>query len=229
MAETNIEIKLKNVRGSFLNVFKPQKHTDEKTGNVSWSYNGAWLLDKVKDKDQIKVLQDAMLAARDAKWPGAKKQIKAEHRCLRDGEPIDPDTIDPEKPGSGERTPLYDGYAGMMVLNSKRGVAGPDAPNPLTLIGPRKGKDGKFVRVTEADGLIYSGGFYNVIVRIYGYDGSKHGYSDRLNCSLEAIQFKAHGEPFGAKGINAESAFDEEEGEDDIGGSTDGEDEDPLG
>lgn len=225
MAEdTNIELKLKNVRLSFDNLFEPQEQETD-AGAKSYSYNCVFLLDKVKDADQIKMIQEAMVKARDAKWPGVKKSIAAEKRCLRDGEPADPDT--------GERAPLYDGYKGMMYLSAKRAVKSKDAANPVSLIGPRKGPDGKFPRVKESDGLLYGGAYVNAVVRVYAFDGSAKKYPDRINCSLEAIQHKAHGEAFGAKRVNADEAFEDEQGEDDIGGAVAGKaagiDDDPLG
>lgn len=208
--ETNIELKLKRVRLSFDNLFVAQEQKNDK-GEPSWSHNCVFLLDKVAQADQVKMIQEAMVKARDAKWPGVKKTIQPERRCLRDGEPADPDT--------GERAPLYDGYNGMMYLSAKRSVKSKDAPNPVTLIGPRKGSDGKFPRLKESDGLLYGGCYVNAIVRIYAFDGSKNGYPDRINCSLEAIQHCAHGEPFGAKRVDADTAFDEEAGEDEMGGA----------
>jgi hypothetical protein len=230
MADTNIEVKLKNVRLSFDNLFEPQEQVND-AGVKSYSYNCVFLLDKVTDAAQIKLIQDAMVQTRDLTWPGQKKSIAADKRCLRDGEPADPD--------SGERAPLYDGYAGKMYLSAKRPVKAKDSPNPVSLIGPRKtavNSEGKpcFPRLAEKDGLLYGGCFVNAVVRVYGYSGTSKGYPDRINCSLEAVQFKAHGERFGAKPIDAEKAFDEEEGEDDMPSSTAagkaaGIDDDPLG
>ena len=53
-----------------------------------------------------------------------------------------------------------------------------------------------------------------MIIRVYGYDGSKAENPDRVNASLEAIKFKRHGEAFGAKGVDADAAFDEEDDDD---------------
>jgi len=93
MADTNIEIKLKDVRLSFDNLFEPQvqegdkvdPNTGQKVKDIS--YNCVLLLDKVTHADQIKAVTEAMVAAREAKWPGQNKKIPAERRCMRDGEP----------------------------------------------------------------------------------------------------------------------------------------------
>ena len=217
--ETNIEIKLKNVRLSFDNLFEPQVQEGDKidpqTGEKvkDTSYNCVLLLDKERDADQIKLVTDAMVQAREARWPGLNKKIPAERRCMRDGEP----EID------GTREPLYDGYAGQMYISAKRKVKKISDPNPVQLIGPRKEVDPqtgerRFKQLTRANGgdeLLYGGCYVNAIIRIYAYDGSKDKNPDRINASLEVVQHKAHGERFGAKRVDANSAMDEEDGDDD--------------
>jgi hypothetical protein len=229
---TNIEIKLTNVRLSFADaLFEPQVDTGD-DGKERYSNNCVFLLDKVKDADQIKKIQAAMIQARDAKWPGQnKKSIPTDKRCLVDGEPADPDT--------NERRPRYDGWGGQMALSAKKALKA-KTDKKVTLIGPKKtAVDGQgkpcFPRLTEADGLLYGGAYVNAIVRIYAFDGKGKAsdgknYPDRINCSLEAVQFKAHGEPFGAKRVDADSAFDEEDSDEVVGGtSAPAADDDPLG
>lgn len=219
MADTNIEIKLKDVRLSFDNLFEPQVQKSEKTGEDDISYNCVFLLDKEKDAEQIKLVTDAMVQAREARWPGIGKKIPPERRCMRDGEP----EID------GVREPLYDGYAGCMYISAKRKVKKLSDPCPVQLIGPRKETDPqtgerRFKQLTSANGgpeLIYGGGYVNAIIRIYAYSGEKDGNPDRINASLEVVQHKRHGERFGAKRVDANSAMDEEEeGDDDMPNSS---------
>lgn len=235
--DTNIEIKLKNVRLSFDNLFEPQVQEGEKidpnTGqNVKdISYNCVFLLDKEKDAEQIKLITDAMVQAREARWPGIGKKIPPERRCMRDGEP----EID------GVREPLYDGYAGQMYISAKRKVKKITDANPVQLIGPRKELDPqtgerRFKQLSRANGgeeLIYGGCYVNAIIRIYAYDGSKDKNPDRINASLEVVQHKDHGERFGAKRVDANSAMDEEDGDDEMPAtkqaSTSGDAFDPLG
>lgn len=205
MAGKNIELLLKDVRGSFLNLFEPQENTSE-SGEITYSYNGAFLFDKETQRDQIDKVRDAIKEAIATTWPGQKITIPADRRCLRDGEPKDPDT--------GERVPLYDGYEGQMVLSARRTVKNKDAKNPIQIIGPRKGRDGKFPAV--GDDLVYSGAYFNILVRIYGFDGTAKKYPNRVNCSLEVVQFKRHGEPFGAKSVDANAVMEEDMDSDDI-------------
>lgn len=219
MADKNIEILLKGVRLSFAHLFEPQENEND-DGSTSWSYNVASLVPKKLEDGSpnplVKRLNDAVREAIAAQWPGQDKKIPQDRRCLRDGEPRDPDT--------GETYPLYEGYEGCVYVSAKRSVKSKDSPNPVQLLGPKKtAKDARgqpcFPRLKESDGLLYSGCYADVIVRVYGYDGSKakgkNKHPDRVNASLEAVKFVRHGEAFGAKPIDADSAFDEE---DDDGG-----------
>ncbi len=236
------EIILKRVRLSFANLFEPQKFVDDKTGAVRWTYNVNGLIQKKlpdgSPNPQVKMLSDAMKRALDKTWPGTKKVIPPERRCVRDGEPIDPDTVDPDVPGSGERSPLYEGYEGCFFISANRTVDGPDVPNPVQLLGPRKtakNAEGKpvFPRLKKSDGMLYSGCIADLVVRIYGYDGKKNNVPDRINASLEVVKFVEHGPAFGAKPVDADSILDEEDGDegDDLSGAgnSGGEDDDMLG
>jgi hypothetical protein len=222
MADKNVEVLLKDVRLSFFNGFEPQEFTDEVTGKKRWTYNTNALVPKKLPNGApnpvVKQLGDAMKQAIENTWPGADKKIPPERRCVRDGEPIDPDTIDPDVAGSGQRFPLYEGYEGHVFISANRSVKSADAPNPVQLIGPKKtAKNDRgeaiFPRLKVSDGLLYSGCFANVLVRIYGYDG-KGKNPDRVNASLEIVQFKRHGEAFGAKQVNADAYMEEEDSDD---------------
>lgn len=222
MASKNVEVYLSNVRLSFEHLLEPQiqdskDRIDPKTGEPvkDISYNCVLLVRK-DDEAQVNKLKDALREALAGTWPGQKKTIPADRRCLRDGEPADPDT--------GERAPLYDGYAGCFALNAKKKVRNITDKRPVKVIGPRKTLDkatGKrsYVELTMTNGgpdLIYSGCYVNAIVRIYGYDGSKDGNPDRLNASIEVVQHFRDGERFGASSIDADEVMAEVEGEDEM-------------
>ena len=222
--EKNQELILKDVRLSFAqHLFEPQEFKDDKDPTkVRYTYNvNALIPKKLADgtpNPQVKVLQEALKKALEAGWPGQGKMIPPERRCVRDGEPIDPDTVDPDVAGSGTRRPLYDGYEGCFFVSANRAVEAKDSPNPVQLLGPQKTAkkaDGTpcFPRLTRSDGLLYSGCYADVIIRIYPYDG-KGKNPDRLNASLEAVKFKRHGTAFGAKPVDADSMFDEEPADD---------------
>lgn len=248
MAEDkNIEIVLKGIRLpsgetdgtprlSFLNVFEPQEFIDEEKGTVRFTRNlNALIPKKLKDGSPnplVKTLNEAVKKAIENTWPGGTKKIPPERRCVRDGEPIDPDTVDENVKGSGTRYPLYEGYEGHIFVSANKAVKAKTreeasrSPNNVQCKGPRKTAkraDGTpcFPILTEADGLLYSGAYADVIIRIYGYDG-KGKNPDRVNASLEAIKFVRHGEAFGAKKVDADAAFDEEDGDEGYDGASTG-------
>lgn len=216
MADSNVEVKLKNVRLSFLNVFPPQKRYNDAKELVGYNYNTNILLDKVKDAEQIQRVKDAMKEARMARWGDNPPKMQPDKLCLREGEPKDPDTDVPE--------PLYDGYAGCMYVSSNRPVnletyddiKKGDKDVPVSVIGPRRGANGKFSQLKDnSEFAPYSGCYANVIIRIYGYKSDDN--PNRINASLEAIQFNGHGERFSsATPIDVDDAFDEVDDFDDM-------------
>lgn len=240
----SIELKLKNVRGSFLNIFTPQEGRSESGKIQRANFNGNFLL--AKDDPQVEMLREAMKKVILAAWPdkATRPKFADDRKCLRDGEPPDED---------GVPTALYEGYAGCMYLsfNSPVKIDSEEAletyladiksgrkKRPLSIIGPKKGPDGKFRELQEGDEYApYSGCYVNAVVQIYAYMGDKDKQQPpRINCSIEAVQFKAHGESFGRKRVDVNSAFDEEDDDDDIGvgagggsSSMDDDDEDDLG
>jgi hypothetical protein len=212
VADANIELKLNDVRLSFFNGFTPQDGKDD-DGNVTrMNYNTNVLIPK--DSPLVDMIKKAMGDAKKAKWGDSPPRLAPDKLCLRDGEPKD-DTDVP--------VALYDGYAGHFYLSANKPVSVEDyeaikagrKKRPISIIGPRKGPDGKFKQLVDGDEFApYSGCFANVIVRIYGYIGdAKKNRPARINASLEAVQYKRFGEPFGSRGIDVDNAFDEEDDE----------------
>jgi hypothetical protein len=58
--------------------------------------------------------------------------------------------------------------------------------------------------IVETDNRIYAGCYVNAIITLWAQDNS---YGKRINSSLEGVQFRKDGEPFGDGGISAD-AFD---------------------
>lgn len=195
---TNIEIKLTDVRLSFADIFEAKAFGDDPDGRPRFSAN--FLIDKIKQKDQAEKVSAAVKKAIAAKWPTNPPKLGADKKCFRDGEPKDEETE--------ERTPLYEGYAGHYFVS-----AASPADRPPVIIDSRKGADGKFPRLTQKDGKPYAGCYVNAVIRVWAQDSQTWGR--RVNASLEAIQFARHGEAFGATRIDAESTFDDLGGEDD--------------
>ena len=208
----NIRLTIKDVRGSFLHLIKPQERKNDSDVLTGYAFNGSFLIPKKIDGEANPVaaqINDAMKKAIEARWPGQNMKITSEYKCFVDGEPKDDDT--------GEREPLYDGYAGMYVLKANNGVSiedwEEDRKNPVQLLGPRKGADGKFPRLkgSAAEELFYSGAYFDIVVSIWAYDGSKKKHKNRVSCTLEVVKFKRHGDAFGAAPVNAEDYLDEED------------------
>lgn len=231
--DKNIEVMLKDVRISFFHGFTPQERKDDDDKLVGYNFSVNALLDKVKDKAQIETVRDAMKKAKAARWGENAPRIPAERLCMRDGEPVDEETQ--------QRVALYDGYKNCMFVSANRGVSIAEwedqKKNPVRLIGPKKtakGRDGKpaFPDLKESDGLLYSGCYANVLIRIYGYDG-KGKNPNRINASMEAVQFVRHGEAFGSAPVDVDNVFDEVASDDDdlMGGSSSSStiDDDDLG
>lgn len=228
-SKTSIEIKLKNVRLSFFNCFVPQEGRDDNDVLQRMNYNSNFLIPK--SDPQIEIIKKAMNDVKLAMWPDKESRPKfaADKLCLRDGEPPE----DPEDKESA-RVALYDGYAGHFFLSGNSPVelkeydlilAGKKA-RPVSIIGPKKDpRTGKFRELEESDDYApYSGSFVNAVVQIYAYKGdSAKKRPARINCSIEAIQWKSAGDSFGKKKVDVNSAFDEED-DDEMGdaGTTSG-------
>lgn len=207
MAGKDIELILKNKRLSFVDLFAPKVYRNKKTQEIeSYSYEINALLDKDEDKEDIERVRAAMKQAIANEWPSDAPTIPADNRCLRAGEIVDPDT--------GEKKARWDGYENKNYLSAKRKVDSPESVNPVQLLDGVKGADGKFIRLKASDGKLYSGCYADIIVRIYAYNGTKGGNPHRVNCSLEAVKFRRHGEAFGAKAVDADSMFEENDEED---------------
>ncbi len=175
----NVEVKLQNVRGSFLHVFEVQVFRDPKTGAERRTFNGNFLISKTtpEGKATIAAVKEAMRKARDAKWGDDPPKLKADKLCLRDG--------DEES---------YDGYAGMMFVSAS---SPEDRPPGVVDRNPNK-------ILTKRDGKPYSGCYVNVVLNIWCQDNE---YGKRINASLECVQFVKDGEAFGAQQVDPRSAF----------------------
>lgn len=228
----NIELKLRRVPLSFADLWEARQGEDQE-GNAldKFDVSTSVLLAKETERGQAQILaiRDAMKMARLAEWGENAPVIPADRLCLQDGEVADDD---------GVKKPRWEGYAGMMYVSAKRYLRAKNKEaaarelvekHPVQILGPRKTAmiDGKpaFPILKESDDLIYSGAICDVIIQIYPYNGTGKGPNGknlphRINASLEAIKFVEHGTRLGGKRVDAQSAFDEEEGEEDETPST---------
>lgn len=206
------EVRLKKVRLSFAHLFEPQQGiTDPKTGKTSeprWSANFLFSKTSPEGKAELAKVRAAANEAKAAKWGDEKNwpKLKPERLCLRDGDLED-----------------YDGYEGNYYVSAGRPTKTKDgAENPPPSLVDRDPS----VRLTKASGKLYSGCYVNAVVRIWAQDDKVYG--KRLNCSLEAVQFVAHGDAFGARPVDPNEAFEniEEDYASEISDETGGEEED---
>lgn len=193
MADRIGSFKLKMVRLSFVNVFEPQVgKVDKVTGKKGRdTYNLGALMDKntPEGRENIAEMERAIAEVKAAKWgPDPKKQpkIKEKDLCFRNG--------DDEN---------YDGYDGHMYA-SLRNV---DQP---VLLDNTKDSNGKWIRLTGNEGKLYSGAWGNVLGHVWAQDDAEYG--KKINGSLDAVQFRKHGEKFGRGSVDVEEGF----GDDDV-------------
>lgn len=223
MADTNPEVKLTDVRGSFLdNIYEPEvgdvRVKGKHKGKTPYRWSGNFLIPKT-NTTLIAAIKKAMTEARDQEWPSDPPKLKGDKMCLQDGDEVE-----------------YAGYAGHYYLSASRtayGSGGSPAKRPYRIIGRNKVKrdDGSmgFPDSTE----VYSGCFLNAIIRIWAQDDPDYG--KRINASIEGVQFWRDGDAFGGgKKVDVDNAFDEFGGDDGFDESpteatTDDADDDLLG
>jgi hypothetical protein len=183
--------KLRNVRLSFVFVFhKKEGKVDKVTGKKGRdTYQLAALIDKGSLGAENRAEMERVIAeVKAAKWgPDLKKQpkIKEKDLCYRDG--------DEEN---------YDGYEGMMYVSLKN----TDQP---VLIDNVKDANGKWVKLTGDEGKLYSGCYGNIMGHVWAQDDPEYG--KKINGSLDAVQFRAHGEKFGRGAVNVDESFDDDD------------------
>lgn len=197
------QVKLIDVRGSFLRLFEPSKSTEE--GRETYKAN--FLIDPStpNGRKTAKACEEALAEIKRLTWKekADKVKIKEDRICYRDGESF----VGAE---SGE---IYDGYEGMMVVVS----ANQSRP---TVIGRNR------EQLVEKDGVIYSGCYVNAIVRFYAVTDQAKG-GNGVFASLEGVQFVRKGEAFGNAPISADE-FDDLGDDDDAGDDLGGEDDDGM-
>ena len=184
-----MNIKLKNVRLSFPALAKAKAFKDEDSGNESEPYYSAtFLLDKVKQKSQIKQLDDAVQQLLEDHFAG-KKIPGAVKRPLRDGS--EKDHID----GYGDTVKF------ISASTKKRPVIVDRSVNA--------------VEGNEIEEMFYAGCYVNASLRLWVQDNK---WGKRVNAQLRAVQFAKDGEAFGETAVNPEEEFEslDEDADDDM-------------
>lgn len=214
-------VTLKEVTLSFCDLFvpgKPMKADDGSMQPGKFKSNG--LMKKVGDpfmaQNKAAVAKAKEEVMRKAwgddpkKWP----KIKPNLMCLRDGDLED-----------------WDGYEGSIYISASN-------QEQPALVHRKKDPDtGKLIVLTRANGgpkLLYAGAVANIIARLWAQksktlpNGSV--IPNRINATLESVQFVRHGTPFsGATPVDPDAEFEELEDEDgdesDFDSEADGDDD----
>lgn len=190
---------LENVRLSFPHLKEPSKSTDD--GPLKYRATALMDPDTEIGKKNIAKLEAAIKKAAAGVWKDkadkVRKALEKDRRGLRDG--------DTATNGEGD---VYDGYEGMQFVsatNSKR-------PKILH-------RDKSVMELDEISTKLYGGCYVNMIVSIWATSDKKFG-GNGIFASLELVQFRRDGEPFGAAPVDeddfAELDMDENEEEDEL-------------
>jgi len=175
---------LRNVRGSFMKVFKPEAQEEGKTPKFS----SAFIMDKRTNAEDIAKVKAAMKAAAMDKnnvFKGNPPPPNKLHLPLKDGSEVE-----------------YDGYGeDTMFINAS------STRRPSIV-------DQHRAPIAESDGIVYSGAYYDVCVKFFAYDATSKKGKKGISCELCAIQFKKDGESLGGGApIDPNEVFDAADGE----------------
>jgi hypothetical protein len=185
------KVRLRDVRLSFSSLFT--QSASVKDGPLKYRANLIIDPNTVEGKNNLKLLLKARKDVEIEKF-GREMEYKDPKRlCIKKGD----DQIS-EKTGEP-----YDGYAGMIIVSATNGKKFPIVDCDLT---PLSAEDGK----------PYNGCYVNVQITLYAIKDKDKG-GNGIFASLDAVQFKKHGTPFGGGGVKAEDVFEVEElDEDDV-------------
>ncbi len=199
-------IHLKNVRLSFASLFK--KKASIKDGPEKYRAN--FLIDPSTSigKENIKKIEAALKEVeldKFAKSPMTYKSV--DRKCYAAGEDFQ----------SQKTNEPYEGYMGMMVLKT----ASDDQPSVCDR-NPN-------IALDKDDPHPYAGDYVDVYARIYAVKGDEKG-GNGIFCSLDVVQYRKEGTPFGAAKVDPTKVMDTIDEDDDDTTSTaaaaDGDEED---
>lgn len=186
-----MEIIIKDVRGAFLNVFKPKQ---AKSGP---RYGGAFPIEP--NSANHKLLVATMREVAEKKWDKKGPAILAQ--LIKAG-----DVFFKEDAAQDDEGNVYEGFEGMFTMNAGQAE---DRGAP-TIIDKRKDpKTGDFPRLTSKDGRPYSGCYVNVKVDVWAQDKPADEGGKRINAALKTIQFVRDGDAFGSAGPGTSEGFEE--------------------
>lgn len=178
------EVRLENVRLSFCDALFELESVNE--GKPRYGSN--FLIDPStpSGKKNDAKIRKAIEEVKAEKWGDNQPKLKPNLIAYRDG--------DEES---------WDGYADRWYVSSSRA----EKLGPPVVVD----RNPKIV-LTAKSGKPYAGCYVNAIVRFWAQDDKEFG--KRINATLEAVQFYADGDSFGAAKVDATKAF-EDFGDDD--------------
>lgn len=172
-----MKLQLKNCRLAFPQLFVATK-VDE---NSKPAFSAAFLLKP--DDPQIKAINAAIDAVAKEKW---KDKATVQLATLR--------AQDRVALHDGNLKSQYDGYPGMMFVNSR------SAMKPLVI-------DADKTPLVESSGRPYAGCYVNAHIDIYAQDNPKYG--KRVNAALRGIQFVRDGDAFAGSPPASDDEFED--------------------
>jgi Protein of unknown function (DUF2815) len=179
-------------RMSHPHILRPRTEKDEETGIEKTSYQLGLLLppgtDLQKYKDALKAAMVFKFGPDTSNWPKLKRKpsdvIKnfAEYNAERD-------------------KPLPGDWTGWTLIR-----ANADVKHPPNVVGPTKGPDGKFPRITD-EREVYGGRWGRATLDAFFYDSKKGGKG--VTFGLNNVQVLKHDTNFGGAVSAAEDDFDD--------------------
>lgn len=186
--KVNTTLTFSNVRGCYLHLFKPFKRAvpgggppPAGEGESSPKYSALFLLDKIKQADQVKKTYD-LIAELLRKPDGTAGRLAADKLCIRDGDE--------------REEPEFHGH----YMVSASNIVKPD------LVLGYKDANGKLAKIPDNDPRIFSGCYFNAAVRLWYQQNT---FGKRINAELGAVQYVRPGVALGNVQIAAESVFGE--------------------
>lgn len=167
---TNIEILVKGVRFSYLNVFEPYTSPE---GKKSYGLNAIIPPNHPQFPEIIETIKKVAQATFGDEWQTTLKTLNAQDRvCLHNG--------DVSKPNA-------EGYKGMFYISANK-------KTPFRALETRNGVN---VELTASDGRPRSGDYGNVKLSIWG---QANQFGKRINADPLGVQFVRRGPPLGGGG-----------------------------
>lgn len=215
-------VKLRGVRLSFPHLYEPQTREND-DGTTRENYNCALMIpkDHVDIDDMRKALKRAGQEARKKAWGEDESnwpRIPGHRQFFRDGD--NPDHTEREE------------YSDHFFINASAPVS-----RPPQIVSNRKDKNGKWIPAEPGQANSpYAGCYVTAVIEIWGQKkDTKKNIPNRLNATIEIVQFHSDGEAFGAAPVDPNDYLDDDDVSDegeisggDYGDDDDGDDEDGL-